>query len=187
MTLALWCKVKTIEILFHKRAKDSYFLLKTFKTQHFRRADGLENIGEWIYRQWMPILGQRRNRQFRKLHKLMSGDPKLQCIQLRDQLHRLRNKKMQFACSSSSPRFPSSSRLLAGWSRWLKKQGHYSLLSCQPDGINTNRSLGARCDPTSIWRPFGPAFCSLDIFGFVLRPLRVLRPCDPRNCDWIVC
>ena len=32
----------------------------------------------------------------------------------------------------------------------------------------------------SSWRPFGP-------LDFVLRALRALRPCDPRNNDWIVC
>ena len=33
---------------------------------------------------------------------------------------------------------------------------------------------------TSSWRPFEPS-------NFVLRAIRALRPCDPRNSDWIVC
>ena len=36
------------------------------------------------------------------------------------------------------------------------------------------RSLGALRAPTSSWGPFGP-------LDFVLRALRALRPCDPRN------
>ena len=40
--------------------------------------------------------------------------------------------------------------------------------------------LGALRAPTSSWRPFGP-------LDFVIRALRALRPCDPRNSDWIVC
>ena len=43
------------------------------------------------------------------------------------------------------------------------------------------RSLGARWDPTSSRRPFGPAFCPSGILDFVLRALRALRPCDPRT------
>ena len=39
------------------------------------------------------------------------------------------------------------------------------------------RSLGAPQAPTSSWRPFG-------LLDFVLR---VLRPCDQRQSDWIVC
>ena len=46
--------------------------------------------------------------------------------------------------------------------------------------IIKDRSLGPLRAPTSIWRPFGP-------LDFVLRALRALRPCDPRNNDWIVC
>ena len=46
--------------------------------------------------------------------------------------------------------------------------------------IYITRSLGALRAPTSSWRPFGP-------LDFVLRALRALRPCDPRNSDWIVC
>ena len=44
--------------------------------------------------------------------------------------------------------------------------------------IWTTRSLGALWAPTSSWRPFGPP-------DFVLRALWALRPCDPRNGDWI--
>ena len=40
--------------------------------------------------------------------------------------------------------------------------------------IIKHRSLGALRAPTSRWRPFGP-------LDFVLRALRVLRPCDPRK------
>ena len=46
--------------------------------------------------------------------------------------------------------------------------------------ISITRSLGALWAPTSSWRPIGP-------LDFVLRALRVLRPCDPSNNDWIVC
>ena len=42
--------------------------------------------------------------------------------------------------------------------------------------ILLTRSLGALRAPTSRWRPFGP-------LDFVLRALRALRPCDPRNVD----
>ena len=38
------------------------------------------------------------------------------------------------------------------------------------------RSVGALWAPTSSWRPFGP-------LDFVLRALRALRPCDPRQSD----
>ena len=40
--------------------------------------------------------------------------------------------------------------------------------------IYLTRSLGALRAPTSSWRPFGP-------LDFVLRALRALRPCDPRQ------
>ena len=42
-------------------------------------------------------------------------------------------------------------------------------------------SLGAPWAPTSSWRPFGPAFGPSGLLDFVLRALRALRPCDPRN------
>ena len=46
---------------------------------------------------------------------------------------------------------------------------------------NNTRSLWARWAPTSSWRPFGPAFGPSGLLDFVLRALRALRPCDPRN------
>ena len=44
-----------------------------------------------------------------------------------------------------------------------------------------NRSLGALRAPTSSLRPFGPALGPSGLLDFVLRALRALRPCDPRN------
>ena len=46
--------------------------------------------------------------------------------------------------------------------------------------VNT-RGLGALQAPTSSLRPFGPAFGPSGLLDFVLRALRALRPCDPRN------
>ena len=43
------------------------------------------------------------------------------------------------------------------------------------------RSLGALRALTSRLRPFGPALGPLGLLDFVLRALRALRPCDPRN------
>ena len=43
------------------------------------------------------------------------------------------------------------------------------------------RSLRALRAPTSSLRPFGPAFGPSGLLDFVLRALRALRPCDPRN------
>ena len=43
------------------------------------------------------------------------------------------------------------------------------------------RSLGALWAPTSSLRSFGPAFGPSGLLDFVLRALRALRPCDPRN------
>ena len=43
------------------------------------------------------------------------------------------------------------------------------------------RGLGTLRAPTSSLRPFGPAFGPSGLFDFVLRALRALRPCDPRN------
>ena len=43
------------------------------------------------------------------------------------------------------------------------------------------RSLGALRAPTSSLRPFGPALGPSGLLDFVLRALRALRPCDPRN------
>ena len=51
--------------------------------------------------------------------------------------------------------------------------------------INT-RSLGALRAPTSRLRPFGPALGPSGLLDFVLRALRALRPCDPRNGAMIV-
>ena len=48
------------------------------------------------------------------------------------------------------------------------------------DWLLDTRSLEALWALTSSWKPFG----HLD---FVLRTLRALKPCDPRNIDWIVC
>ena len=47
--------------------------------------------------------------------------------------------------------------------------------------IYVNRGLGALRAPTSSLRPFGPAFGPSGLLDFVLRALRALRPCDPRN------
>ena len=49
-----------------------------------------------------------------------------------------------------------------------------STLQCNRRNINRTRSLGALRAPTSSQRPFGP-------LDFVLRALRALRPCDPRQ------
>ena len=43
------------------------------------------------------------------------------------------------------------------------------------------RSLRPLRGPTSSWQPFGPAFGPSGLVDFVLRTLRALRPCDPRN------
>ena len=43
------------------------------------------------------------------------------------------------------------------------------------------RSLGALRAPTSSLRPFGLALGPSGLLDFVLRALRALRPCDPRN------
>ena len=47
--------------------------------------------------------------------------------------------------------------------------------------IYITRGLGALWAPTSSLRPFGPAFGPSGLLDFVLRALRALRPCDPRN------
>ena len=44
-----------------------------------------------------------------------------------------------------------------------------------------SRSLGARWAPTSSLQPFRPALGPLGLLDFVLRTLRLLRQCDPRN------
>ena len=44
-----------------------------------------------------------------------------------------------------------------------------------------NRSLGALRAPNSSLRPFGPALSPSGLLDFVLRALRALRPCNPRN------
>ena len=52
--------------------------------------------------------------------------------------------------------------------------------------IYVTRSLGALRAPTSSLRPFGPALGHSGLLDFVLRALRALRPCDPRNGAMIV-
>ena len=54
-----------------------------------------------------------------------------------------------------------------------------SYVSCV--NIVKTRSLGALRAPTSSLRPFGPALGPSGLLDFVLRALRALRPCDPRN------
>ena len=48
------------------------------------------------------------------------------------------------------------------------------------------RSLAAHWAPISSLRPFGPALGPSGLLDFVLRALRALRPCDPRNGAMIV-
>ena len=43
------------------------------------------------------------------------------------------------------------------------------------------RSLGALRAPTSSLWPFGPALGTSGLLDFILRALRALRPCDPRD------
>ena len=47
--------------------------------------------------------------------------------------------------------------------------------------IYMTRSLGALRTPTSSLRPFGLALGPSGLLDFVLRALRALRLCDPRN------
>ena len=67
----------------------------------------------------------------------------------------------------------------------LNSQVDHSVISARTTTAirkyRSHRGLGALRAPTSSLRPFGPAFGPSGLLDFVLRALRALRPCDPRN------